>query len=483
MSRITAPAFGLALLVACLWSVSMVFRDAAQPEGNELALARSAKQQSTTPARTTSAPIERTVPAPPAREEVVTPLDFDQSIDRLVAIGMELGEVIARGGETPARALNQDALDLLIAIGNAFPDAGERSLGHIIGLPEVDGSIDQQIRREVLQRVLRDDLDRRHSRAEKGGPRAGLDALVEGMLRLVPKDPASAMMLGSEMLVDAPYLGPSHESGVLDILELSRADTWLTDTATELLRTLWRNLERSGSRSRGDIASLALLFFDDPNPAHRLAALREMVRDPRLRRLAVDRATGTANADLAAAIGNAAAAELDAATALSVVRELRELGGTRMLGPTVLVGARDPKVVRRAYEEALGDGRDAPLRADLVLAGSMSDDGAGLELARIALREDPDPIVRNRALMALTANVDPSIGEQALRDALDDPVLGGAAETVRWGIAGLQNLATRGDANAVARIGNRLAIHPLLDETERAEVRAIVARATSGMRR
>ncbi|MFO1053608.1 MAG: hypothetical protein U1F36_15445 [Planctomycetota bacterium] len=428
--------------------------------------------------------VERVTPADgaaPARSLVASPTpaapaDFDEFVKRLVDLGLELVGVVERREEGRARALDTQARRILVEIANAFPDSGEKSLSRSAVLPPIDATIEQTVRRQVLQRLLADDLDRRFTLSEKGGPRAGLDSLVDGMLRLVPKDAAVAEMLGANLIVGQPYLGPAHEEGVLHVLEESREQPWLERVACDLLRTLWRNLEKTGARTRADLASLALLFFDDPSAARRNAALHELLREPRLRHLVIDRALRSGDPEFAAQVGTAAATELDPTTALDVVRQLRGVGGSRMLAASVTIGTKAPERVRRAYEEALGDGREPGFRADLLIAGTLTNDADSLELARIAMREDPDPMVKNRALMALTGCPDGNVGEGALSAWLDDPRLGSDPTAVQGAVDGLENLAVIGDANAALRIGRRLLDHPLLGSADKARVREILAR-------
>ncbi|MBI5852919.1 MAG: hypothetical protein HZB39_18065 [Planctomycetes bacterium] len=479
MRRCSILAIALAIAVAVLFGAAALLRgepgatpitgDA--PPSPDLRRAEPAPQVG----HTVDAVIERTSVAA-AVGPAEAPLDFDAAVTRLVGMGVELSELVARGDQDAAMRRNQDVGELLARVLTTFPDAGERAVDRMTALSPADASLEANLRRQVLVVILRSDLEERQRRTEKGTPRGAVDALVAAILAIVPQDEPTANTLGAELLVDHPYLGPAHEDPVLELVTLSATETWLTQVASDLLRTLWRNLEKTGARARSDLASLALLFFDDVNQARRLAAIRELVRDPRLRRIAIERAHERRDAALAGAIGNAAAAELDAATAFEIVRELHELGGSTLIGPCVIAAGRDPPAARRAYEEALADSRDAGLRADLLMASAMGQDGPAVELARTALRDDPDPVVRGRAMLALTAQPDASVGERAIFDALDDPRSGSDADLAKVAIHGLENLARLGDRNVVQRVGQRLASHPLLAEADRARVRAVVGR-------
>jgi hypothetical protein len=407
------------------------------------------------------------------RDEV--PPDFDTTIERLVALALEMVDLDARDEKEAVRTRNDQAVALITALMNAVPDCGERAIMCLTELPDTNATQEIGLRREVLISVLSRDLGERQGRAEKGLPRGPVDALVSAMLGIVDLNEVTAKRLGDDLLVDAPLLGPPHEEAVLALVESSQFETWLVPTASDLLRTLWRNLERSGARHRSDLTSLALLFFEDRNEARRLAAVRELVRDPRLRRIALDRVRAQQDSALAAAIANGAASELDSQTALELIRELHEIGGTRLLGACAMVAMRDPATARASYETALGEDRDPGYRAQLLLAATLTPDAASLELARTALRNDVDPEVRSRAMLALTNHPDASIGERAIFEALDDPRNADQPDLVLAAVAGLENLLRLGDRNAIQRIGSRLAIHPLLAEADRAKVRSLLA--------
>ncbi len=479
MKRCSILAIALTIAVAVLFGLAALVRG--EPGASPLAAAPS---PSPDPHRAElAAPIGHTADSTLERVSVAesavrseAPLDFDVAVAGLVGMGIELSELAARQEQDAAMRRNQDIGELLVKVLNAFPDAGERAVDRMTGLSPTDASMEADLRRQVLVLILRTDLEGRLHRSEKGLPRGAVDALVAAMLAIIPQDEPTAATLGKELLVDEPYLGPSHEDAVLELVSLSATETWLTQVASDLLRTLWRNLEKTGARARSDLASLALLFFDDVNEARRLAAIRELVRDPRLRRIAIERAHERRDAVLAGVIGSAAAAELDATTAFEIVRELHELGGTRLIGPCVIAAARDPSAARRAYEDALTGARDPGLRADLLMASAMGQDGQAIELARTALRDDPDPIVRSRAMLALTAQLDVSVGEQAIFEALDDPRAASDQSLALAAVSGLENLARTGDRNAIQRVGQRLASHPLLAEADRARVRAVVGR-------
>ncbi|MCC6784687.1 MAG: hypothetical protein IT457_17710 [Planctomycetes bacterium] len=408
-----------------------------------------------------------------ARDEV--PPEFDSAIERLVVLALEMVDLDARAEKEAVRTRNDEAVALITALLNAVPDCGERAVMRLAELPDTNTTQEIGLRREVLISVLSRDLSERSTRADKGLPRGPVDALVGSMLGIVDLNELTAKRLGNDLLVDAPLLGPPHEEAVLALVESSQFETWLVPTASELLRTLWRNLERSGARHRSDITSLALLYFEDRNEARRLAAVRELVRDPRLRRIALDRVRAQQDAALAAAIANGAASELDSESALELIRELHEIGGTRLLGACTMVAMRDPTAARASYETALGEDRDPGYRAQLLLAATLTPDAASLELARAALRNDLDPEVRSRAMLALTNHPDASIGERAIFEALDDPRNANQPDLVLAAVAGLENLLRFGDRNAIQRIGSRLAIHPLLAEADRAKVRSLLA--------
>lgn len=406
-------------------------------------------------------------------------LDFDASVDHLVALGvamwsaLEASDASAPEPSEAVRAQNAAAESCLERVHAAHPHAAELALDRLTRLDGTGGSVECRVRRHVLERILRDALALRHTVLQRDGPRAPLDALVSAMLACVPQSAGLANGLGA-LLADQPYLGPAHERVVLELADLVTEAPFLAPVVARLLRTLWHNLEASGAQSSARLLGLAMLFVEDGNPSRRLAALQQLVRDPRYRDFAVAHVVRAGDRDAARELAQTASAELPPADALVVLQALDEAGGDDLLGSWLLLGTRDGDLLARHYEQVLADGVRPKLRASLVTGACARGDAAALAVAGVAFRHDPDPEVRLRALYALAGHPDATIAENALHAALDDPRGTTDAGWVASVALALRNLAATGATNELARIGRRLELHPLLGDAERAELRRLL---------
>lgn len=461
---------GIALIAACHWlqdSEPKFSRASARPnEDPSIVAAESAGR---------SAPQGRRNASPAASEDTLAfaIADFESAIDRLCDLADRMRKHIAANRTEVVRSLDREAEEILIRIGNRFANAGERALGHLAQLSDSQADLRILDRRNVLVRVLRDDLVRRWGGVEQGGPTSGLEALVHAVLGMIPSGPVLAKSLGADLLVGQPYLGTAHETAVLGLVEDAKKESWLADIAGDLLRTLWRNMLARKERSRGAIESIALAFLDRVDGAARAAAIDVLVEEPTLREMLLERAKRHADSSLAEAIATSAATRLDPKTALDVVRRLHEVGRIELLPACMQLGLRDQAAVRLAYEEALGDLRDPGFRANLVAGLLMAPTAESLELLEIALREDPELEVRERALLQLTALDDPRIGERAIDSVLSDPRFANQAGVVELCVSALSNLARRADRATLERVANRLLSHPGIGEPERARVKVL----------
>jgi hypothetical protein len=399
--------------------------------------------------------------------------DFESAIDRLCDLADRMRKHIAANRSEMVQSLDREAEAILIRIGNQFANAGERALGHLARLSDSEADLRILDRRNVLVRVLRDDLVRRWGGVEQGGPASGLEALVHAVLGMIPSGPVLAKSLGADLLVGQPFLGTAHETAVLGLVEDAKTESWLADIAGDLLRTLWQNMLARKERSRGAIESMALAFLERVDGAARVAAVEVLVEEPTLREMLLERAKRHADSSLAEAIATSAAMRLDPQTALDVVRRLHAVGQIELLPACMQLGLRDQAAVRLAYEAALGDLRDPGFRANLVAGLLMTPNAESLELLEIALREDPELEVRERALLQLSAMDDPRIGERAIDSVLSDPRFANQAGVVELCVSALSNLARRADRATLERVANRLLSHPGIGEPERTRVKEL----------
>jgi hypothetical protein len=477
MRRFATLFVGAGIIAACFWSGLWWFL------GAEVAPARGsgAPADATTSARPPTevgTPVRREVPDAgelPDAGIAAGRIDFDEAVDQLVALGVAMWRAVQIRDEATVQARNQEATALLARLGAARRDAGELALDRLTRVPEDRAAIEIEVRRQVLQRVMRDALFALHAGSAGSAERGPLEALVEAMLATIPQSATIATQVGLGLLADEPYLGPAHEQSVLDLAELVPEAPFLENVVAGLLRTLWRNLEASGARTSGRLASLAMLFLEDANPARRQAAARQLVADPRYRDFAIAQVVRAGDRGLAAELARTAAVELPPAEALAILRAVDEVGGDELTAAYLVLGDRDGRLMAREYEQVLADGVRPQLRASLITGATAALDQDAFGIARLAFDFDPDPQVRIRALYALAMQPDHAAAEAALAAAIDDPL---AASDRTWigNIAlALRNLAGQGAIQALDRLGRRLEQHPMLAEHDRRALRQLLA--------
>jgi hypothetical protein len=402
---------------------------------------------------------------------------FADILDALVALGVQANEALAAKDEAVVHSLRPQVESLRAELERCVPDAPERAL---LALGEIRGDdMAATVRRGICLGLVQVGLELRERERSASGNRASLDALVHGILAILPHDERLTRDLGS-LLESRPYLGLAHEEAVLGLVAASGEQPFLVPIASALLLTLWRNLEAEGARTPGEIASLALLFKDDANQGRRLTALRHLLvaHGGRFRDLVVQDIVARRDRALALSIGAAAAEDLPGAQALDIIERLVDIGGPHMLPAFLTLGARDAAALRQRYDQALAANLAPALRAELVTGGGFQSEG-GIDLARNAFDLDPDPAVRARAMLVLTSRAGEALGAAALTAMLDDPVVGHDPAQLGQVILGLENLIGRCNPDVIARIGGRLQSRKLLPG-DRKLLDSVLARAVPG---
>lgn len=412
------------------------------------------------------------VPAPPAhREPAPEPPsatsaavhEFAWYVERLRELGERTAELAQQDEIDAARTSDRAARELFAELVAVHPDAAERALAMLTGIPDASADPHDAGRRVVLEVILATECRRRHDAVRRGGDppdRAGIDGLVQAILDTMPGNSATADV-GGAVLGEQPYLRLVHEPGVLALVQLAGDGLFPRAIATRLLLTLWDNLQEHGERSSAETSRLALLLLDDADPSQRIAACRQLLLDPRFRALVLARLhERSAHAD-AALLADTAANELPPAEALDVLRDLTPLL-THAPGSYIGLGVRAPDVLADAYREHLAADTQPEVRRELVFGVGMVPSPIGLEIAELALANDPSPDVRVQAMFALTAHGGPERAEHAVLRLLDDPAVTGDAHHVAALVAALRNFES-GDPNVMDRIGRRLAALPLPD--------------------
>lgn len=407
---------------------------------------------------------------------------FAMLVDELVAHGQRTAALAQQDDHAGATASDQLARDLFALLMERFDDAGERALDLGASLPSApaEGGVaaDEPAaeahrgHRMVLHLVLAAECTRREAAAARD-TRERLDGLVRAILDVLPIS-AATVEIGSRTLIDQPHLRATHEPQVLGLLRLADAGAFPRSVATHLLVTLWNNVQRFGERTSDDLARLALLWLGGDDPSQRTAACRQLLLDARYRDLVLSWLRERGDRDVAAELAGIAAQELPPDQALALLRELAPLLPSAPNAYLVL-GFRAPEALADAYRELLASDVQPRVRADLVTGVGMTTTPLGLEIARLALENDPSPEVRLQAVFALTARRDPGLGEAALQQALDDPRIAGDPVRLSAVVLALQNLETTGDVNALQRVGQRLQTMAMSDAS-RQTLAGILAR-------
>ncbi|HEB51743.1 MAG TPA: hypothetical protein ENI87_00670 [bacterium] len=411
---------------------------------------------------------------------VPAPLQFREAIDALTSLGLRTAELARNDQRSEALAADAEARTLFEQVFEQFPDAGERSLDLLI---ELYGGTDAQPREPydnsrlgVLQVVLATELARRQQTASATGEHARADALTQALLDATPICSTTAEM-ADRCLHEQPYLRACHEPTVLHLLHLAGEDLVDRDIVTHLLLTLWDNLKASGQRSSSELSQLALVLLGDSDPSKVVAACRQLLADDHYRSLALAWLRERDDRALATEVAQLAAQELPIEQALQVLRELGPmLSHTR--GVYLGLAARAPERIADAYREQLAADTHPEMRRELVMGVGMLPDEVGLEIAELALQNDPSPDVRIQAMFAFTVHAEPAAAERAMSQVLDDPVVAGDAKHLGAVVLALQNLE-QGDPNTVARLGARLRTLPLSPQS-RELLDEILARSLPG---
>lgn len=407
---------------------------------------------------------ERTAATPaPAADAPADGATFATMVDALVATGTRT-TLFAQADDHEAAARSDDEARAQFAeLMARFADAGERAIAWAITLPAPTADADPTIgHRTVLHLVLAADCARRHAdRTAARDDGTAIDALAQAALDAMPGGPAVQDVAG-RALVDQPYLHVVHEPAVLGLVQQAAAGTFPRPLATRLLLTLWDNVQRLGERSSEELSLLALTWLGGEDASRRTAACRQLLGDERYRALVVSWLRERNDRVVASELAQVAVADLEPRAALALLRELTPLLPSAPNAYLVL-GFRAPDAVADSYRELLASNTQPQVRADLVTGVGMTTTPLGLEIAKLALANDPSPDVRIQAVFALTARRENTLAEAALNQVLDDPLV--AQDPTRLGalVLALQNLEATDDPNVMLRVGQRLQTLPLAD--------------------
>jgi len=404
------------------------------------------------------------------------PLVFEKCVAQLCTMGARVAELAQDDEHDAARKLDGEVRQLVADVLEAFADAGERSLGMLVGMAgDPEPASDEPLRNTrlgVLQVLLQRDLGRRHRLAEQVKDHSRSNALVQAVLDSMPVGKLATQM-GDRCLHKAPYLRGEHEPTVLHLLKLANDNEFSREVATHMLMTLWDNLVASGERTSAELSRLALLQLDGSDPSEIVAACRQLLSDANYRAMVLAWLRDRSDRTLAGSIAELAARELPVRDALEVLRELSPMLGHRR-GTYMALGIRSPQIVADAYREHLAANNQPDIRRELIMGVSMLPDQKGLELAELALQNDPSPQVRIQAMFAFTIHADAAKAEQVVSQLLDEPAIANSQLHLNSVVLALENLK-HGDPNTIARLGARLQSMSL-SEQSRKSLAALMAR-------
>lgn len=484
LSILAAATLALATLASAL-AIALLRRPAAPPDRaadtERSATGTAAPAPAAESAPRTEVPRDPDAPTPPS------PGSFADYVERLVALGVETTRLVRLGEAEMAGANDARSQAVFAEMMQRCPDADAQALARITDSapPGGDAPLSDHVRQRVLDLALEHGLQRRNAAIEaldapreRDAEQQAVDNLVGGMLTACASSEDLAHRLGQGMLAGRPFLGPPHEAAVLDLVASSGAGTFSPAIATALLTTLWHNLERRGLRSSEQLAGLCMLLLDQGNTSERLAACRQLLADPRFRQIVLDHVRDRADVPLAQAMAMAAAQSLPPADALPVLTAAAQVAGGDT-APFLMLGYRDPALLRGEYEQRLATDVEPRLRELLVAGAGFAGAPEGIEVAKLAFASDPDADVRLRAMFVLTARATEALGEATIAAALDDPQIAGDPVRLAGVVHALDNLARAGMTNAIDRLGQRLRACSLL-ESSRQTLDEILARILPG---
>ncbi|MEO0478507.1 MAG: hypothetical protein AAF196_03415 [Planctomycetota bacterium] len=397
---------------------------------------------------------------------------FDAFVETFVRLAGAAAAQHERGESVEAKSGEID--DLVRDLENRIADAAERSVSRWVASPADEKSrFANRLFARVLQRALTERLRRpaplRHTAGE-----SPLDHLVRRILARVPESETTARFFGESLLANQPFLGEGSEADLLSLTELAPDREFLTPVLAKLLQTLWENLRRSGARTPVQLDALARLFADDWNPARQLAAASELFAhgDAGLRALLIEKAKRSRDPRLAAAVGRSAVDHLQPRAAFDTIVELSPILDRPPIALLDALALRDVSVLVEGYEERLATGHSTGLRAALTSAMFANRGEAANEFARTALQLDPDPQVRERALLLAAARLPSDEAFEWLHSALLDERLGEPARRLEVVALALHNLAPRAAAGRTIEWIEQLSSDPACTESVRRQLRS-----------
>jgi hypothetical protein len=416
--------------------------------------------------RTSALPAAPTQPLP----------DFAQLVEQLTIVGETTANLLQGDEIEAARSSDAEARQRFDELLEQFEDAGERAIDLATSLGDSTAS-HETAKRFVLQLTLAAECARRAVAAESAQDYGRIDPLVHALLAVMPQNGELAK-LGASVLDKRPFLRLSHESAVLQLVDLAGKEQFDRPIATGLLLTLWNNLQSSGERTTSELASLAMVLLADGDQSKRTAACRQLLCDARYRHVMLAWLRERADVAVASEVAGMAAQQLPADEALAVLRELGPVV-SNMPNAYMALGFRAPEALGDTYRELLAANTNAAVRSDLIAGLAMADAALAMPAVELAQNSDPAPAVRVQAMLTLTATAAATHGEQACQRALDDPAIGNDPAKLAIVLFGLQNLEAAGLTNAVDRLGQRMRATPLREDT-RLQLEQLLARALPG---
>jgi hypothetical protein len=400
---------------------------------------------------------------------------FDALFDEFVDVMLAMRAADADGGPTdvtssstptsegigPDDAWNVRLSRLLEGMIVGFPDAGPRALSRTWALTDAgQGPRDPFVLR-AAEMVIEIDFQFRRDHS----PTAESDVrnLAGALLTQFPASFRHAE-LAHGLLVDKPYLDPTHEPHLLEILADPELDPRRTRMARELLVTLWTHHADSPNGVR--ITDL-LAYLDGADESLRAAAMHRLLLHDRYRDFVLERVIATKDSVLMGQVASILAEDVDPRVALEGIAEMI----STLDAPTEWlaygrIAERDRDLVVGDYYESLA-ARTRNFHRRMLVAGLAIAGEPGTEVFETAATQDPDPRTRDTALLALGTRHDSESFERVFMSLLDRE--NGDRSLQAYGAA-LRNHARRAEPNALDRMTTRLLALPALDGVTRQTV-------------
>lgn len=434
--------------------------------------------------------VETAPPAPPGPTAAIrrtalpapTPPGFGEMFEEMVELGLAATRHRELANPEAAARCEADGAQLYRRALRLTRDADLQALRLRREIPAEDHSPAAALRRGLCRQFLVDGLRMLEEARQRGDGEAALRQRLQVLLATMPEDPQLAGLV-AELLLGQGLLGMAEEPLLQSLLDLSRQRSFLILPTGSLLLELWRNLLATGVLSRAEVCAQALGYLQRDCRARCLAACRLLLQTGEAKYQAAVLETLRNRRDPAVL----EPLFVDLATHAPVGQTLDFISGCGPLPersatvPLLQLARRDPAPLAGRYRELREGGLRGDLRAELVTACGFHGGEAGQRLAVEALHQDPDPVVRQRAVLALSASASPTTAATEILGAIRrvDPATDLDGEASQWLsvlVLAAENLLRGPDLGPARAVAVALSGHPALRTADRRRLQGILTR-------